>query len=246
MPDTSPPTADRFFNGRIHVNQPPDGYRFSLDAPLLAAHVSPAPGARVVDLGTGCGIIPLLLAHRHSSIFIAGVELQARLANLAGENVRANNMEDRIGIARADINTLGHGQTAGRVDLVICNPPFRKAGDGRVNPDPERAVARHEVTITLEGIIAAAKRLLRVAGEFAIIYPAVRVIDLVTAMRAAAIEPKRLRMVHSRQTDTAKLVIVKGIKNGRPGATIEPPLVIYEAAGRQYTPEAESMMQSKF
>lgn len=236
-------TSDTFFNGQIIVKQPADGYRFSLDAPLLAGHIIPGPNARIVDLGTGCGIIPLILAHRNPAVFITGFELQARLAGLARDNVAANGMADRIAIVQADINTVGHGNAGGKTDLVVCNPPFRETRSGRINPNRERAIARHEIEIKLADIIAAASRLLRVSGEFTIIYPAFRVTDLIATMRAAAVEPKQVRTIHSKPGDDAKLIVAKGIKNGRSGAMMLSPLIIYEEDGHTYTPEARSMLE---
>ncbi|MDY6903616.1 MAG: methyltransferase [Thermodesulfobacteriota bacterium] len=242
MPLSVDLTSDTFFNGRIHVSQPAEGYRFSLDAPLLAGHISPGPDARIVDLGTGCGIIPLLLAHRHPTVQITGFELQTRLATIAMNNVKTNDMADCIAIVQADIHTVGHGKAGGKTDLVVCNPPFREARSGRINPDREKAIARHEIAVTLTDIVAAASRLLRVGGEFAVIYPAVRLIDLVTAMRSAAIEPKQILTIHSKQGEDARLVIVKGLKNSRPGAIVLPPLVIYENDGKTYTSDVRAML----
>ena len=237
---TRSPTQDTFFNGRLCVRQTADGYRFSIDAVILAWHITPAPGAVVVDLGTGCGIIPLILAHRHPSIWITGIEIQPRLAQMAIDNATANHMSDRVKIVCADIRHAGDCLPAGRADIVVCNPPFRQADSGRINPHTERAIARHELTMTLKEVLAAAKKALRTAGEFVAIYPAVRVTDMLSAMREATIEPKLLRTIHSRQDEAARLILVKGTRNGRPGAVIPSPLVIYGADDR-YTPEAEKM-----
>ncbi len=235
-------TEDAFFDGRLRVRQSADGYRFSLDAVILAWHVAPAAGAKVVDIGTGCGIIPLILAYRHQGITIEGLEIQPQLATLARENVTANRMEDRITIHCEDITRAAAKMPAGKTDLVICNPPFRKTDDGRLNPNPERAIARHEITATLAEIIAAAGRLLRTAGDFAAVYPATRLVDMVSALRQENIEPKELRMIHSRTNEPAKLILVKGKKNGRPGIAVPAPLIIYHDDGT-YTAEAKKMFE---
>ncbi|MDY6832629.1 MAG: tRNA1(Val) (adenine(37)-N6)-methyltransferase [Thermodesulfobacteriota bacterium] len=237
---TRPITQDSFFNGQVRVKQTADGYRFSIDAVILAWHITPAPGARIVDLGTGCGIIPLILACRHPSVSITGIEIQPQLAQMATENAAVNRMADRVSIVCGDIRKAGDHLLAGKADIVACNPPFRKADAGRINPDEERAIARHELTVTLKDILAAAKRALRTAGEFAAIYPAFRAPDMICAMREAGIEPKLMRTIHSRQNEAARLTLVKGTRNGRPGAVIAPPLVIY-AADDRYTPEVERM-----
>ena len=237
---TRPLTQDTFFNGKVCVRQTADGYRFSIDAVILAWHITPAPGARVVDLGTGCGIIPLILAFRHPSVSITGIEIQPQLAQIATENAAANQMADRVSIVCADIRNADDHLPAGTADIVVCNPPFRKVDAGRINPDEERAIARHELAVTLKDILAAVKRALRTAGEFAAIYPAFRAPDMICAMREAGIEPKLVRAIHSRQHEEARLVLIKGTRNGRPGAVIPAPLVIYEAENR-YTPEVERM-----
>jgi len=235
-------TEDTFFNGRLRVKQNADGYRFSLDAVILAWHVAPAAGARIVDIGTGCGIIPLILAYRHPKITIDGLEIQPQLAALARENVVSNNMEDRVTIHCEDVAQAAKKMPAGKTDLVICNPPFRKPATGRINPNPERAIARHEIKTTLADIVAAAGKLLRKSGEFAAVYSASRLTDIVSTLRQEGIEPKYLRMIHSRAHDPAKLFFLKGAKNGRPGLTLPAPLIIYNA-DRNYTPEAQKMFE---
>ncbi len=233
-------TVDHFLNEKIRVCQDADGYRFSVDAVILAWHVFPSSGAKIIDLGTGCGIIPLILAYRYPSVSITGIELQPRLAELASENVKANGFEDRIKIINADIKDTHRHLPRGKADIVVCNPPFIKADSGRINPHPERAVARHELAITLGDIVAQAKRLLSVHGEFTAIYPAFRLPDLITAMRESSIEPKLMRTVHSRNKEGATLVVLKGVRNGRAGLTIEKPLVLYKENG-EYTAEANKM-----
>jgi tRNA1Val (adenine37-N6)-methyltransferase len=237
---TRPTTKDTFFNGRIQVAQAAGGYRFSIDAVILAWHITPAPGAGVVDLGTGCGIIPLILAYRHPSIAVTGIEIQPQMAQLAADNAAANHMADRVKIVCADIRNSKSHLPAGQADIVACNPPFRQADAGRINPHEERAIARHELAVTLKDILATAKRVLRTSGEFVAIYPASRLVDMISAMREAGIEPKLLRAIHSRGEEEARLILVKGTRNGRPGTAISPPLVIYDAENR-YTPEVERM-----
>lgn len=239
---TSLYTQDTFLDGRIRVKQNTDGYRFSLDAVILAWHVRPAVNASVVDIGTGCGIIPLILAYRHKNISIEGVEIQPQLAALARENVTSNNMTNCINIHCEDIAHAVTKMPAGKIDLVTCNPPFRKSAAGRVSPDPERAIARHEIKTTLAEIIAATRKLLKPQGEFAAVYPATRMTDIITAMRQADIEPKVLRMIHSRTGDPAKLFLIKGKKNGHTGITIPAPLIVYHDDG-SYTAEAREMFQ---
>ena len=233
-------TTDTFFGGRVSVRQSRQGYRFSVDAVLLARLAAVRPGDRIVDLGTGCGIVPLLLAHQYPDIHVYGVELQQELATVAGDNASANHMQDRITILQGDMKALTTQSVDGPVDLVISNPPYRKSGSGRINPDSQRALARHEIHVTLEDVVAAARRLLRTAGRFAVVYPSERLTDILTRMRIAGIEPKRLCMIHSGRQTSAKRMVIEGVKGGRPGMKIAPPLIIYREDGT-YTPAVEKM-----
>lgn len=233
-------TTDTFFNGQVSVKQSRHGYRFSIDAVLLACLASVHPGDRVVDLGAGCGIVSLLLAYKYPDIMLYGIELQPELANAAGDNVSANHMQNRIAIVQGDMKTVTAGSVGGPVDLVISNPPYRKSGSGRINPGSQKALARHEIHVTLEGVVGAARRLLKTAGRFIVVYPAERLTDILTRMRGAGIEPKWLCMIHSGRKTTAKLMVIEGVKGGRPGMKIAPPLVIYSEDGT-YTPEVEKM-----
>ena len=235
-------SSDSFFNGRIRIRQNRSGYRFSIDAVLLACHAGPRPADRVLDLGTGCGIIPLIMAFRNPGIQVYGIEVQEELSDLAALNVRENRMQERITILCKDMQALKADMIAGLVDLVVCNPPYRKSNSGRRNPDHQRAVARHEIKASLFDVILTAQRLLRVAGRFVVIYTAERTAELLTQMRADRIEPKMLRCIHSDRHSEAKLVLVEGVKGGRPGIRIEPPLILYDHTGA-YTPEVTRMFE---
>lgn len=236
-----PLTKDTFFNGRIKVKQDRSGYRFSLDSILLASHAAPRPGDKVVDLGTGCGIISLIMAYREPNLKIYGIEVQKELADIAGSNVEENHMGDIITILCKDMIALKNDMISGPVDLIVSNPPYRKADSGRINPDIQRAVARHEIKISLDDITATVRRVLRTAGRFVTIYSAERITDLLTHLRSEDIEPKFIRMIHSDIKTEAKLVLVEGIKGGRPGTKIGPPLLIYDENG-SYTQEVEEML----
>jgi tRNA1Val (adenine37-N6)-methyltransferase len=235
-------TTDTFFNGKIRITQDRAGYRFSIDAVLLAYFADPRSGDIVLDLGTGCGIIPLILAYRQPQIAIYGVEVQTELAGLAVSNVRENRLEDRITVFCTDMKLLRPAVTAGPVDLVVCNPPFRRQGSGRINPDAQRAVARHEIKANLGDIIQTSHRMLRTAGRLVLIYTAGRLTDILSRMRTDGIEPKFIRMIHSRQDTEAALTLIEGVKGGRPDLKIAPPLILYDKKN-DYTDEVESMFR---
>ena len=233
-------TTDTFFNGRIRVKQNRSGYRFSIDAVLLAGHVNPRPGDTILDLGTGCGIIPLMLAQRNPKIKVYGIEVQAELAKIAAVNVKENRREDQIIILCQDMKALKYNMISGPADLVVSNPPYRKADSGRINPEKQRAIARHEIKATLYDVIETANRMLHVAGRFVSIYPAERMTDILAQMRISSIEPKFLRMIHSGWNTEAKLILVEGVKGGRAGIKIGPPLIIYSKDG-SYTDEVKEL-----
>jgi len=233
-------TRDHFFNGKIVLNQPASGYRFSIDAVILSHLACPAPGETVLDLGTGCGVIPVMLAFRHPEIRVIGVEIQPSLSRLARRNVADNCLSDRVQIVDKDIGKLLLADIGGPLDWVVTNPPYRKRGSGRINADSQRAVARHELKTDLNTVLRTARRMLRKSGRFFIIYPSVRSIDLLTAMRSTGIEPKCLRMIHAKPASPARLVAVTGVKGGRPGIEVGPPLVLYHEDGI-YTRAVEAM-----
>lgn len=233
-------TTDTFFKGRVRLKQHRFGYRYSIDAIILAGAIRVRPRDRVLDLGTGCGIIPVLLAFQHPGIRIWAVEIQPRLASLAADNVRANGMSSRVTVLQADMRRIVPEAFGGPVDLVVSNPPYRRGCSGRVNPDAQRALARHEISITLPEFILSARRVLKTGGRFVAIYGAERTAELLLHMRAGRIEPKRMRSVHSGSQTDAKLILVEGVKNGKPGVAISSPLIIYDRKG-EYSEEIKQL-----
>lgn len=238
-----PLTRDHFFNGNIILNQPKSGYRFSIDAVILAHLVRPAPGETVLDLGTGCGVIPIMLVYRYPDIHVIGVEIQSSLYRLARQNVNDNRMADRVRIVGKDMGQLSPADIGGPVDRVVANPPYRKLDSGRINADSQRAVARHELKIDLESVLLTARRMLHKSGRFSIIYPSVRTVDLVAAMRSTGLEPKTLTMIHSKSASPARLVAITGIKGGRSGLEVGSPLHLYHDDGT-YTRAVEAMFSA--
>jgi tRNA1Val (adenine37-N6)-methyltransferase len=215
-------TLDEFMQGRLRVIQSRSGYRFSSDAVLLAEFVSTRAGDVVVDLGTGCGIIPLVLLLKRSVRHAVGLEIQPELARQALRNARLNGLGHRMSVIQGD---LRHPPLAPfSADVVVCNPPYRQVTSGRVNPDPQRAIARHELLASLDDILGAARNLLKAGGRLAVIYAAVRLVDLLIRMRGFGLEPKKIRLIHPGPERDAKLVLVEASAGGRRGVKILPPL----------------------
>jgi len=223
---------DTFLDGRLKVCQSRRGYRFSVDAAILAFHAVPGkPDARILDLGTGCGIMPLVTAFRYPDVHITGVEIQPELAALARNNVEENGFLSRITVVEGDFLRLRSGDIGPPVDMVITNPPYRRPHSGRISPQNQRALARHEIAVSLEGLIKAMRRFLSTGGCGWIIYPVDRLAELMAGMQVHHLEPKYLRMIHPQTDLDAKRCLLKVVKGGRPGLTAGPPLVIYNADG---------------
>ena len=235
-------TTDTFFNGKIQVMQNRRGYRFSIDAVLLAYHANPRTGDKVLDLGAGCGIVSLVMACRCSGLEIFAVEVQSELADLAVTNVRQNRLESHIDVKGMDMKLLTPDMISGHCDLIVSNPPYHRPGSGRINPDTQRAIARHEIKASLVDVLQTARRMLRTAGRFVTIYTAERTTDILAQMRKEQIEPKNIRMIHSNRHTDAGLILIEGSKGGRPGVKVGSPLFIYDDKG-EYTEEVQRMFE---
>ena len=216
-------SIDLFLEGRLKLIQSKKGYRFSIDAILLSQFVTVKPGDVVVDLGTGCGVIPLILLLTKPLQFAFGVEIQKELAFQAARNVQVNRLGDRMEVILGDIR---HPPIADRsADVITCNPPYRKVKSGRINPDLRRAIARHELLASIDDILRASAALLRKKGRVALIYPAFRLVDILVRMRRFNLEPKRIRINYSGLESSAKLALIEASLGGRPGVEVEPPLL---------------------
>ncbi len=224
------------------IKQPEKGYRYSIDAVVLAWHVNVLGHKRVVDLGTGCGIIALILARRFPHIHIMGIEIQKSLAYLAQCNVLKNQMTKQVQIICDDLKNLYTKDIGGPVDMVVANPPFGKAGCTRLGSDKSKCGATHEIFATLSDVIECSARLLNISGTLMMIYPAQRLVELFHTLRKAGLEPKRLRTVHPHVFADANRVIVRAVKHGRQELVIEPPLYVHQANGA-YTTEVEAMFR---
>jgi tRNA1Val (adenine37-N6)-methyltransferase len=216
-------SIDLFLEGRLKLIQSHGGYRFSIDAVLLSQFVTIKPGDVLVDLGTGCGVIPLILLLTKPLRFAYGLEIQQELALQAARNVRLNRCEDQMEVILGDIRCLPLAR--GSADVVTCNPPYRKARSGRINPDPRRAIARHELLASMDDILRAAAALLRKKGRLALIYPALRLVDILVRLRRFNLEPKRIRMNYPGLESSAKLALIEASLGAKPGLEIAPPLL---------------------
>ena len=222
-------TLDTFFDGKLQIIQKKKGYRFSVDAILLSQFTKIRKNENVIDLGTGCGILPLLLSQSTKANFLVGVEIQKGLAECAEKNVFLNHLGNRISILKQDFRGLKRTFPPGSFDVVLSNPPYRRYRTGRINPSMEKAIARHEIKGTLGDLISIASYLLPPKGRCYLIFPALRTVDLLVALRGAKLEPKRLQFVHPRIAEEAKFILIESIKDSGAELKIMDPLILHEA-----------------
>lgn len=214
---------DLFLDGRLKLIQPRDGYRFSIDAVLLSQFATIRSGDVVIDLGTGCGVIPLILLLTKPVGHVFGLEVQEGLISQAARNARLNGLQERMDVVRGDFRHLPFD--SGFANLVVCNPPYRKIKSGRINPDPQKAIARHEILASLDDLLRSAAALLTKKGRFALVYPAARLVEVFVRMRRFNLEPKRVRVHYPDLESNAKLALIEATLGGRPGLEILPPLL---------------------
>lgn len=215
----------------LRIIQRTDGFRFGTDAVLLADFAGVKKGEHVADMGTGTGVLPLLLSARAQDTTFDAFEIQQDVADMASRSVRLNGLETRIRIHHADCREaagiIGHE----RCHLVVSNPPYTKGGAGLVSPEQTRALSRSDSDCPIEEWIAACGRLLKNGGRLCCVFPAPRFLELCDAMRGARIEPKRVRFVVARENAAPKLVLVEGLKGGRPALHVQPMLITHDAQG---------------
>lgn len=234
-------TIDELRRCNLRIIQPRHGYRFSLDPLLLCDFAAAQQADRVIDLGTGCGVIPLVLARRNLSARFVGIELQPEMAELASRNVAVNGLSDRITILNEDIHGLRARFPVSFFDLVVVNPPFRKRGTGRISPKAGRDDARHESTATLQDFLSVAKYLVKPQGRICFIHHPSRLADFVLEAVALKLTPLRLRMVHGTPDAEARMFLIE-LAKGRGGElTVLPPLVA-RGADSNYTAEVAAIL----
>jgi tRNA1Val (adenine37-N6)-methyltransferase len=221
-------TRDEILNGLVRVYQKKRGYRFSIDALLVAHFVCLKSRGKAIDLGTGSGIVPLILVQRFPGTVWTGLEIQTEMAELAEKNVQHNGLTERINIVHGDARKVKNIFPAHSFDAVTCNPPYRKMNSGRVNSSEEKAVARHEIHGSLKDFLHTAKYLLKPGGKFFAIYPAKRLVELVFLFRTNSMEPKRMKFVFTNENSDAVFVLVEGRYGSREELKIEPALFIYD------------------
>ncbi len=213
-----------------------DGFCFGMDAVLLSGFAKVKPGEKAVDLGTGTGIIPILLEAKNQGLHYTGLEIQEEVADMAARSVALNHLEDKISIVRGDIKEASRLFGAASFDVVTSNPPYMNDAHGLKNPDLPKAISRHEVLCTLQDVTREAARLLRPGGRFYLVHRPHRLIEIITALKSVGMEPKRMKMVHPFVDKEANMVLIEAVRGGRSMIKVEAPVVVYKEQG-VYTDE---------
>lgn len=230
----------------LRIIQSPSVFSFSLDAVLLSrfASIPKSPKGRIVDLCTGNGVVPLFLSAR-SKAKIFGVELQPRLHDMAMRSVAYNQLDEQIEIHLGDVKQAPENLGVEKYDAVTCNPPYFLAHElSEKNVSEHYAIARHEIHLTLEEAIISSSRLLKQGGKAAFVHRPERLLDIVTYMRQHRLEPKRMQLVYPKKGKEANTLLIEGIKDGKPGLKILPPVVVYED-NNEYTAEIGELLYGK-
>lgn len=209
---------------------------FGMDAVLLSGFAHVKEGGRALDLGTGTGIIPILLAAKTKGEYFAGLEISALSADMARRSVLHNGLEERIEIIQGDIKEAGELFAPASFDTVTSNPPYMIGQHGLTNPDIEKAAARHEIFCTLEDVVRAAAKLVRPGGKFYMVHRPFRLAEIIRTLSEYKLEPKRMRLVYPYVDREPNMVLIEAMRGGKPRMTVEKPLIVYEKPGI-YTPE---------
>lgn len=217
----------------LKIIQNPNWFCFGIDAVLLSDFAVIKPNDEVMDLGTGTGIIPLLIASKTKVAHIDALEIQEDVCDMAKRSVELNGLTDKINIINGDLVDY---KTSKQYNVVICNPPYKTVDTGLVNLEDKLKISRHEICCNLHEIVKTASRVLKPLGRFAMIHRPERIADIIYEMRIQNLEPKRIRYVYSDITKPPVMVLVEGRKCSKPHIITEPPLVIYNQDG-SYTDE---------
>lgn len=218
------------------IIQKTDGFCFGMDAVLLSGFACVKPGERAVDLGTGTGIIPILLEAKYDGEHYTGLEIQDQMADMARRSVALNHLEDKVAIVTGDIKEASRLFGAASFDVVTSNPPYMAGSHGLKNPALPKAVSRHEVLCTLDDVVREAAKLLRPGGRFYLVHRPHRLIEIITAMTKYKLEPKRMKMVHPFVDKEANMVLIEAVRGGKSMIKVEAPIVVYKEPG-VYTDE---------
>ena len=213
------------------IIQKKDGFRFGMDAVLLSGFARAERGETVLDLGTGTGIIPILLAAKTGAQHLTGLEIQEEFAGMAGRSVRLNGLGEKIDILTGDIREASRLFGRASFDVVTSNPPYMIGGHGISSPDRRRAIAREEVLCTLEELVRETAAVLKPGGRFYLVHRPFRLAEILTVLKKYRLEPKRMKMVHPFRDREANMVLLEAVRGGQPGTSVEAPVIVFREPG---------------
>ncbi len=227
---------DDLHRNGYRIIQNEKGFCFGMDAVLLSGFAAVRERERALDLGTGTGIIPILLEAKTGGEHFTGLEIQAEMADMARRSVALNHLEEKIDIVCGDIKEASQIFGAASFDVVTTNPPYMNDAHGLQNPDPVKAIARHEVLCTLEDVVREGAKLLVPGGRFYMVHRPHRLVEIINTMTSFKLEPKRIKFVHPFVDKEANMVLIEGIKGGKSMIKVEKPIIVYKEQG-VYTDE---------
>jgi tRNA1Val (adenine37-N6)-methyltransferase len=238
-------TADSALGGAVGVIQPASGFRFSIDAVLLARFAAECGEVeRAADLCSGSGVVSLCLLALGAAKEVVGVDIQPAFVERAARSAEWNGLASRARFLCSDAKEIPGAMKGGAFDLVTCNPPYRSLQGGKVSQDPSLAIARYEVSMTLEDAVMAAAHLLKKGGRFSLVYPATGVARVLQAIKESGLSAERLRFLHPNHESPASLFLMGAVKSSKGKALVQPPLILHgpHGCGRKYSEEAERLL----
>ena len=227
---------DELQRNGYQIIQNENGFCFGMDAVLLSGFAKVKKGENALDLGTGTGIIPILLEAKTEGRHFTGLEIQETSADMAQRSACLNDLNEKVEIVRGDIKEAVDLFGKASFDVVTSNPPYMTGQHGLINPDMPKAIARHEILCTLEDVIGQASALLKENGRFYMVHRPFRLSEIMVTMSRYRLEPKRMKLVYPFVDKEPNMVLIEGLKGGRPRVTVEKPLIVYEKPG-VYTSE---------
>lgn len=233
-------TLDDLQLGGIYVIQKTDAFRFGVDAVLLANFARVKKGMEVIDLCTGTGIVPFILAGKTEAAHITGLEIQEEMVDMANRSAKYNNLTGKVEFLNGDLKNITLLKELSRADIVTVNPPYKLLNSGIINPNDKNAIARHEICCTLEDVIIACRILLKDNGRMYMVHRPERLADILCLMRKHKIEPKTIRMIHPNTKKAPNIVLVEGQRDGGSFLKWEAPLYVYDDKGA-YSDEIEEI-----
>ena len=227
---------DELQRNGYQIIQNPEKFCFGMDAVLLSGFAHAKKGDRLLDMGTGTGIIPILMEAKTQCAHLTGLEIQEESADMARRSVALNGLSDKIDIVTGDIKEADHLFPSASFDCITCNPPYMIGKHGLINPDTPKAIARHELLCTLEDVVKQGAKLLKPGGHFFLVHRPFRLAEIITTLSQYGLEPKRMQLVYPYVDKEPNMVLLEAVRGGRSRMTVEKPLIVYQAQG-VYTQE---------